>query len=568
MVRDLDANRERLVVAADWAGTHCLDPCASGVEVTIPTGDAAVAVDLDDRLLVIAQATEGVAVYDLRKAEPVLLWRWRSGSEIVDVELDGDTIWAVSSLGRLWRLEAGGVRGSWTVGGEDVPPRFADTEIGAVLLHGRRVRSLRSGDEVSLSHLVGAGAGRWFAGGPLGLVRWGRNASDSQQVFPRPGSPAWDVDVAGDRIALAAGATGVALFRTDERGDAAWIGALRPDGIDQPNDVARGAPESAPWEPTLVQVSALPLEGEPKAVVVDDERAFVAAGEGGLRVVDVSHPHHPEEIGSYDPPNTPTYAHDLVLHRDHLIAAVGGPDDEKIFRIFDVADGPDPLLVADGGSSPAIVVGLDTGEDRLYLSGMGGGWTVYGFISIYDLREIEEPRQIGGLSGTSSGTYWAAITVDPAAEGEIFYCYNAPWRLWTFDATYPADVEYLGWGWWGAGASEMVIAGDILHQAPGGGAGPGYRAIRPDREGWYELEAELDLGGRRMNRLHVHGDRLYGIGDDRLWILDISDTSAPELLLPPQIVVGITDVFVDSAGFIYVTIAGEGLRIYRLFRPR
>ncbi len=312
----------------------------------------------------------------------------------------------------------------------------------------------------------------------------------------------------------------------------------------------------------LVPIAELPLEGSASALVVDEGRAYVACGSGGLRVVDVGDRSQPLEIGAYDPLSTDVYLHDLVLYGDHVIA-VGSPEDALDFRILDVGAGPDPVLVADGGPSSTIVTGLDTSEDRLYLSRRRGDEATHGSVSIYDIREIDEPRVIGGVDQGSSGTYWSAVTVDPEGEGELIYCENTPFHLWSIDVTYPFDRELLS-QWWGARVTEMVADGDILHQATGHWGIAGYRAIRIDHLGGFELEAELDLDGGQMDRLHVEDDFVYGVGDDRLWILDASDPAAPEILLGPEIVAGISDIFADSEGYIYVTISDLGLRIYTL----
>jgi hypothetical protein len=48
-------------------------------------------------------------------------------------------------------------------------------------------------------------------------------------------------------------------------------------------------------------------------VVVKDRYAYVAAGDGGLRVIDISDPASPREVGYYD---TPGWAQEVALGGD------------------------------------------------------------------------------------------------------------------------------------------------------------------------------------------------------------------------------------------------------------
>ncbi|MAE71420.1 MAG: hypothetical protein CME06_13250, partial [Gemmatimonadetes bacterium] len=76
IVRDLAADAGRVAVACDWAGVRIFDPELGPRSIaTIPTSDAALSVDLSERLLAIAEATAGVSLHDLHNASPILLRR-------------------------------------------------------------------------------------------------------------------------------------------------------------------------------------------------------------------------------------------------------------------------------------------------------------------------------------------------------------------------------------------------------------------------------------------------------------------------------------------------------------
>ena len=318
----------------------------------------------------------------------------------------------------------------------------------------------------------------------------------------------------------------------------------------------------------LVEIGSVALPGNPVAVVVDEGRAYVAAQTRGLRAVDVSNPSRPTEIGAYDPVETPAYLNDLVLHQGHVIAACHALDDWYYFRVFDVHAGPDPLFIGGEESGSVFwIYGIDAGGDRLYLSGATGYGGNNDVLWTFDIREIAEPRSIGRYGFSASGTYWQSVAVDPDTGGALIYAVHSPWRLYGLDATVPSDPLHVDERW-AALATDMEAEGDLLHQAPYFWSGPGYRVLAIDHTGNLDLEAEIDLPGGEMERLAVHDRTVAGVGQDHLWLLSVTDPEAPQLLADPVSIPGASDVFLDSDGYIYVTVAEEGLRIFRLIDPR
>lgn len=61
-------------------------------------------------------------------------------------------------------------------------------------------------------------------------------------------------------------------------------------------------------------------QGNPQALAVAGDYAFIADGDGGVRVVDVSDPTTPTEAGFYD---TPGYASDVAVANDLVYVAQG-----------------------------------------------------------------------------------------------------------------------------------------------------------------------------------------------------------------------------------------------------
>jgi hypothetical protein len=76
---------------------------------------------------------------------------------------------------------------------------------------------------------------------------------------------------------------------------------------------------SDPAHPTEVGFYDTP--GYARGVAVSGPYAYVADGGSGLRVIDVSDPAHPTEVGFYD---TPGYAYGVAVSGPYAYVADGG----------------------------------------------------------------------------------------------------------------------------------------------------------------------------------------------------------------------------------------------------
>ena len=75
-----------------------------------------------------------------------------------------------------------------------------------------------------------------------------------------------------------------------------------------------------PQNPSVVGKTSL-LQGVVEGVTVSGDYAYVADYKEGLRVIDVSDPTSPTEVGYY---NTPGYAEDVAVSGDYAYVADGG----------------------------------------------------------------------------------------------------------------------------------------------------------------------------------------------------------------------------------------------------
>ncbi|MFO7918974.1 MAG: PQQ-binding-like beta-propeller repeat protein [Anaerolineae bacterium] len=121
------------------------------------------------------------------------------------------------------------------------------------------------------------------------------------------------------------------------------------------------------------------IGGTVLAVALSGDHAYVAAGDGGLRVVDVADPSHPSEVGSCDPPGN---AYGVAVSGNCAYVADGN------LRVIDVSDPSDPSEVGSCdtlGSAYAVAVS----GDHAYVADYDGGlWVV-------DVSDSTEPSKVG-----------------------------------------------------------------------------------------------------------------------------------------------------------------------------
>jgi hypothetical protein len=134
-----------------------------------------------------------------------------------------------------------------------------------------------------------------------------------------------------------------------------------------------------------VEVGFYDTTGTAWAVAVFARHAFVADGWEGLRVIDVSTPSNPIEVGFL---GTPEYCSGSVtVSGSHLYLASG------TLRVIDVSTPSNPIEVGFidpllGGASAVVVSGSNAYT-------VGGAWT--GGLSVIDVSTPENPVEVGSL---------------------------------------------------------------------------------------------------------------------------------------------------------------------------
>ena len=131
--------------------------------------------------------------------------------------------------------------------------------------------------------------------------------------------------------------------------------------------------------PTVVGTCALPEAA--LTVTISGYYAYVADCYSGLRIIDISTPTAPNEIGHYD---TPGYTEGVCVVGDYAYLA-----DESAFRIIDISDRHAPVELGSFGASGMVSVAMD--GDHAYVSTMDE----LGTVRVIDVSDPESPTQIG-----------------------------------------------------------------------------------------------------------------------------------------------------------------------------
>jgi hypothetical protein len=267
---------------------------------------------------------------------------------------------------------------------------------------------------------------------------------------------------------------------------------------------------------------------------------YVAAGGAGLRVVDISDPANPIELGAWD---SPGYAEGVAVAGDSAYLA----DGPYGLWTIDVADPTNPKPVGSlydmNYAFEAVVSG-----NYAYIAAAGAG------LLVADVSDPAHPVEVGALDtpGYAQGI---------AVAGEIAYIADAWEGLQIADVSDPANpssvsaLKTLGW------AFGVTISGTQAYVADAFG-GLGVIDVS-------DINHPQELGGYDLWRGHagsvaINGNIAYVA--DRTWGLRVADISDPAH--PTEVgaysPMGFADAVVVAGNLAYVAAGGYGLRIIDL----
>jgi Uncharacterized conserved protein len=211
---------------------------------------------------------------------------------------------------------------------------------------------------------------------------------------------------------------------------------------------------SNPALPT--EIGALDSRGYAQGVTVAGTIAYLADGPYGLRLVDISKPSQPVEVGSAYPMN---YAFDVAVQGHYAYIAAAGAG----LLIADITDAAHPREVFQL-STPGYAVGVTLVKDTAYVADAWKG------IQIVSVAAPDRPERIGSVQTAG----WA---FDIAVSGAAGYVADALGGLQILDVSEPSHPRTVG-AFLPDGRTDCkkaAVSGDVVYVAD---LGKGIRAVR------------------------------------------------------------------------------------------
>jgi hypothetical protein len=297
-----------------------------------------------------------------------------------------------------------------------------------------------------------------------------------------------------------------------------------------------------PVTPTEVG-STTPFPYFVEDIAVSGTYAYVAVGGAGLRVVDVSDPANPIEVGAWD---SPGYAEGVDVS-GHTVYLADGPYGLRVVDASDPAS-PTPL-----GSAYDMNYAFDVAVsgDYAYIAAAGAG------LLVADVSDPAHPLEVSSLD---TAGYAQGVTV----AGEIAYIADEWEGLQIVDVSDPADPTLISSfktpGW----AFGVAISGTQAYVAD---AFMGLRVLdvsipaQPHELGGYEV------AGGHAGSVAVVGSTAY-VADRNsgLRVIDFSDPAHPSQvgLYSPM---GNAKEISISGSYAFVGAGNSGLRIIDISQP-
>jgi hypothetical protein len=300
--------------------------------------------------------------------------------------------------------------------------------------------------------------------------------------------------------------------------------------------------------PNLREVGATaPFPGSVEDVYVAGGLAYVAVGAAGLRLVDISDPAHPVEIGVWD---SPGFAEGIFVFGTAAFLA-DGPYGLQVVDVRDPAH-----LARLGGAFDMnyafdVAIGALSGRVFAFIAAAGAG------VLVADVSDPMRPVEVGELD-TPGHAYGVAVS------GTTAYVADAWEGLRVLDVSNPASPVELGCAQMPGWAFGVAVSGGLAYVADGGS---GLQTVDISDPAQPKL-----LGSYVPTRGHAGSVALAGataLVADRYWglrVLDVSnlDSIAQVGLYSPPVYVGGVTVAGDYA---YAVAADKGLRIVDVSDP-
>jgi hypothetical protein len=320
-----------------------------------------------------------------------------------------------------------------------------------------------------------------------------------------------------------------------------------------PVGTGRYRPDTLPGVGRNVTVAGNPSSGSGQVY------AYVAAGEDGLQVVDVSDPANPKVVSSHD---TEGHAWDIALASGCAYLA----DEYHGLRVIDVADPFNPVEVGfydipglyEFFHGVAVAGSPSTGSGQVYAYVADGGFLGSG-LRIVDISDPAQPAEVSFLPMKIqiAEDFLPARAEDVAVANGYVYLAAGTAGLRVVDVSEPAAPVEVGFYDTPGRADNLTVAGHYAYLADGD-----LRIVdvsdptAPTLVGFYDVPYPAGTP-----HVAVQGHHAY-VTSQGIRVLDVSDPGVPVDVAAHPFASGNVAVSGDA---IYVI--GNGLFILRSLRP-
>lgn len=293
--------------------------------------------------------------------------------------------------------------------------------------------------------------------------------------------------------------------------------------------------------PSLSEIGAYDTPGGAEDVAVSGNYAYVADGWMGLRVIDISNPANPQEVGAFAALDYDS-AYGVAVSGNYAYIAF-----EKGLRIVDISDPTKPQ--EKGAYDPQLGYwdmfhDVAIAGDYAYVADSGSG------LRIIDIANPAAPQQVG-VYDTPGQPYGVALS------GNYAYVADSLAGLQVIDISTPSNPQPVGAYDTQQYAEGVAVAGDYAYVAD---YHDGLRIIDISNPADPQEVGAYDTPGYAVD-VAVLGSYVYVADrDGGLRIIDVFNPVAPqetESYQSPGIVYGVA----ASQGYVYVADWYTGLRV-------
>jgi hypothetical protein len=285
------------------------------------------------------------------------------------------------------------------------------------------------------------------------------------------------------------------------------------------------------------------------AVVVQNGYAFVAVGDAGLAIIDVSNPADPQRVGGYD---TGGYAMGVAVSGNYAYVADGAAG----LQVIDVSNPANPQLVG-GYDTSGEAEDVAVSGSYAYVADRGAG------LQVIDVSDPANPQRVGG-DNTGYPAHSVAVSGNYAyvAESMCRFAFRCWGRLQVIDVSNPTNPQPVG----GYDASDRAQGVAVLGN---------YAYVADDYAGLDVIDVSNPANPQRVGVYDTSGFALavavsghYAYVADwaaGLQVLDVSNPTQPGRVAGNSAFTEAVAVTIAGTN-VFVAAGAQGLMILDLFR--